>query len=96
MQGIGVDADQYFLGKYMLTSATKKVDVSVYDTIKDFQRTKTRFKGGYDAIFSLKNNGVGYGRLDKALPVNVRAAYTASSKVLIAKIKSGKVKPPIK
>ena len=35
---------------------------------------------------SLKNNGVGYGRLSKALPVSVRAQYTASSKVLIAKI----------
>jgi basic membrane protein A and related proteins len=94
--GIGVDADQYFLGRHILTSATKKVDVSVYETIKDYAKTKTRFKGGYDAIFSLKNNGVGYGRLSKALPVSVRAAYTASSNVLIAKIKSGKVKPPIK
>ncbi len=81
----------------MLTSATKKVDVSVYDTINDFVKTKTRFKGGYDKIYSLKNNGVGYGRLSKALPVSVRVRqYTASSKALIAKIKSGKVKPPIK
>jgi basic membrane protein A and related proteins len=94
--GIGVDADQYFLGKHMLTSATKKVDVSVYETIKDYVKTKARFKGGYDEIFSLKNNGVGYGRLSKALPASVRAAYTKSTNALAVKIKAGKVKPPIK
>ena len=94
--GIGVDADQYFLGKHMLTSATKKVDVSVYDTIKDYVKTKARFKGGYDEIFSLKNNGVGFGRLSKALPASVRAQYTKSTNALAVKIKAGKVKPPIK
>ena len=94
--GIGVDADQYFLGRHMLTSATKKVDVAVYDTIKDYVKTKTKFKGGYDAIFSLKNNGVGYGRLSKALPASVRAQYTKSTNAVAAKIRSGKIKPPIK
>jgi basic membrane protein A and related proteins len=94
--GIGVDADQYFPGRHMLTSATKKVDVSVYDTIRDYVKTKAKFKGGYDKFYSLKNNGVGYGRLSKALPASVRATYTKSTNALAAKIKSGKVKPPIK
>ena len=32
--GIGVDNDQSFLGPHILTSATKKVDVAVFDTIE--------------------------------------------------------------
>src|SRR5205085_6419653 len=35
--GIGADADQSYLGPYILTSALKKVDVSVYDTVKSVQ-----------------------------------------------------------
>ena len=34
VQGIGVDADQAYLGDHILTSAQKKVDVAVFDTIK--------------------------------------------------------------
>ena len=33
MFGIGVDADQCYLGNHVLTSATKKVDVAVSSTI---------------------------------------------------------------
>jgi basic membrane protein A len=35
--GIGVDADQAYLGDHILTSAQKKVDVSVFDTAKAVQ-----------------------------------------------------------
>jgi basic membrane protein A len=94
--GIGVDADQYFFGTHVLTSATKKVDVSVYDTIADFKRTRDNFKGGYDEIFNVKNGGVGYGRLSTKLPAGVRAQYTRSTNALANLIKSGKVKPPSK
>ena len=34
VQGIGVDADQAYLGSYILTSAEKKVDVAVFNAIK--------------------------------------------------------------
>ena len=37
MQGIGVDADQAYLGPQVLTSALKKVDVAVVDAIKGVQ-----------------------------------------------------------
>ena len=37
VQGIGVDADQAYLGDHILTSALKKVDVAVYDAIKRAQ-----------------------------------------------------------
>jgi basic membrane protein A len=59
--GIGVDADQGYLGDHILTSATKKVDVSVYDTAKAAQGGK--FKGGEDQIFDLKSDGVGLGKI---------------------------------
>src|SRR5215216_4400843 len=32
-QGIGVDADQGYLGPYVITSALKKVDVAVFETV---------------------------------------------------------------
>ena len=35
--GIGVDADQSFLGPHVLTSAQKKVDQAVFQTIKSVQ-----------------------------------------------------------
>jgi basic membrane protein A and related proteins len=47
--GIGVDADQGYLGAPILTSAQKKVG---------------SFKGGEDQIFDLKSDGVGLGKLN--------------------------------
>jgi basic membrane protein A and related proteins len=62
MQGIGVDADQSFLGPHILTSATKKVDVAVFDTAKSVQ--DGGFKGGEDTVYDAKSEGVGYGKLN--------------------------------
>jgi basic membrane protein A len=61
-QGIGVDADQGYLGKYILTSAQKKVDVAVFNAIKAAQAGK--FQGGQDITNQLSNDGVGYGTLN--------------------------------
>ena len=60
--GIGVDADQGYLGDHILTSAQKKVDVSVFDTAKAVQDGS--FKGGEDQVFDLKTDGVGLGKLN--------------------------------
>jgi len=60
--GIGVDADQGYLGDHILTSAQKKVDVSVFETAKAAQDGS--FKGGEDQIFDLKTDGVGLGKLN--------------------------------
>src|ERR671920_167052 len=57
VQGIGVDADQGYLGDHILTSALKKVDVAVYDAIKRAQ--EGTFKGGTDVIATVENEGVG-------------------------------------
>jgi basic membrane protein A len=64
VQGIGVDADQSYLGPHILTSALKKVDVAVFDAIKTAQDGK--FKGGSDVIASVKNGGIGLGKIGPA------------------------------
>ena len=61
MQGIGVDADQGYLGDHVLTSALKKVDVSVFETVKQVQDGS--FQGGQDTIFDTKSEGVGLGKI---------------------------------
>ena len=64
VQGIGVDADQAYLGDFILTSALKKVDVAVFDAIKRVQDGK--FKGGTDVIATVENGGVGLGQIGPA------------------------------
>ena len=64
--GIGVDADQSYLGKQVLTSALKRVDTSVYSTIQ--QVLNNKFAGGTNAVFSLSNNGVGLGKISPQVP----------------------------
>ena len=88
--GIGVDADQFYLGKQVLTSALKKVDVGVFDTIKLAGGTK--WKGGVDGLYNAKNGGVGYGKVSAAAPK--RAALIAKLNAWTKQLASGKVKPP--
>ena len=62
--GIGVDADQGYLGDHIITSALKKVDVAVFNTIKAVQDGS--YKGGTDTIFDIKSGGVGLGKVSAA------------------------------
>jgi basic membrane protein A len=64
LQGIGVDADQGYLGDHILTSALKRVDVAVLDAIKRAQ--DGTFKGGTDVIHTVENDGVGLGEIGPA------------------------------
>jgi len=88
--GIGVDNDQGFLGNHVLTSATKKVNVGVYESIR-LAKSKS-WKGGVDSTFNVKNKGVGFGKLSKTAPGRVALANLLGkwSRDLAA----GKVKPP--
>jgi basic membrane protein A len=61
VQGIGVDADQSYIGSFMLTSALKKIDEAVLTTVKDAQADS--FKAGKDTLFDVKSHGVGLGRI---------------------------------
>jgi basic membrane protein A and related proteins len=92
--GIGVDADQYFLGRHILTSATKRVDVAVYDMIRLYQRNPSGFRGGFNSVYNVKNNGVGYGRLSLRLSRAKRAEYTRKANVIKRLIAQGRIRPP--
>jgi len=59
--GIGVDADQGYLGDHVLTSALKKIDEAVFATVQEVQ--DDAYKGGTDTIFDVKSEGVGIGKL---------------------------------
>ncbi|MDH3725441.1 MAG: BMP family ABC transporter substrate-binding protein [Thermoleophilia bacterium] len=63
--GIGVDRDQSDLGGHILTSAVKRVDTSVFDTIK--AATEGNFEGG-DVNFNLANEGVAVGTTSPEVP----------------------------
>ena len=67
--GVGVDADQGYLGSYVLTSALKRVDTAVYDAIKDAKDGK--FKGGQDAVYGLDVDGVGIGKFSPKAPAGL-------------------------
>jgi basic membrane protein A len=82
VQGIGVDADQAYLGSQVLTSAIKKVDVAVFDTIKAAQGNA--FKGGTNATFDLTNDGAGIGKVS-----STGSKYDAKVQAVADKIKSG-------
>jgi basic membrane protein A and related proteins len=86
--GIGVDADQSYLGPSILTSGIKKVDVAVYTAMKQTQdRT---FKGGRDLVFDLKNGGVGVGKINPKVPAGLVAQMRAQE----AKLRSGEITAP--
>ena len=88
--GIGVDKDQYKDAKRVLTSGVKHVDLGVFNVIK---ATKTRhFNGNHDLQFTLKNGGMGVGKINPSVP---KKFITAMNKIKTRIIK-GKLKVPTK
>jgi len=83
--GIGVDADQSFLGPHVLTSALKGVDSAVFLTA-EAARDGT-FKGGGNATFGLDQKGVGLGTISP----NANAADIAATKEVEQKIANGEI-----
>jgi len=92
--GIGVDADQGYLGRHILTSATKLVDRSVYEAIKAYKANPTGFQGGFNKNYNVKNGGVGYGKLSKKLSKADRAYILPRVEKIKKLIASGKITPP--
>jgi len=88
--GIGVDNDQSFLGPHILTSATKKVDVAVFDTIEAL--TKDSFQGGGDTLYDVANGGVGYGKVSPDAPD--RDALISTLDDVSKQIAAGKIEIP--
>jgi basic membrane protein A and related proteins len=89
--GIGVDADQGYLGKHILTSGVKRVDNAVY-TFFRLAKAGT-LKTGRDLVFNLKNGGQDVGKIS----TNCRcAAEVKKMNALKPLIISGKIKIPSK
>jgi len=93
--GIGVDTNQNYLHpKWMLTSALKEVQNAVFLTAKAFKKSPSKFKGGFNVNFTLKNGGVG------VAPINKRAPHRAQILKKLNQIKkliiAGKIKVPAK
>jgi basic membrane protein A len=87
LQGIGVDADQSYLGDHILTSAEKHVDLAVSRAIKSVQDGS--FKGGTDVLNNVANNGVGIGKIGPA-----GQKYADQIKKIQFQIGAGKIKIP--
>jgi basic membrane protein A and related proteins len=64
--GIGVDADQSFLGPHVLTSAQKRVDEGVFRTIQSV--VDGNWQGGRNLTFGLAQNGVALGKISPKVP----------------------------
>ncbi len=84
VQAIGVDADQAYLGDQVLTSALKKVDQAVFDSVKGVQ--DDTYKGGDNTIFDVKSGGVGIGETNAE-----GAKYAAQVQEIQDKIASGEL-----
>jgi basic membrane protein A len=85
--GIGVDADQGYLGDHILTSAQKKIDVAVLETIKSVQ--DDAFKPGEDQVFDVKSEGVGLGAISAD-----GTEYEAEVEEVKTKIAAGEIEIP--
>jgi basic membrane protein A len=90
--GIGVDSDQSFLGPHILTSATKKVDVAVFETVEAVQDGS--FEGGADTLFDVANGGVGYGKVSPNAPNREQLIETLDD--VAQQIADGKLEIPRK
>jgi basic membrane protein A and related proteins len=84
MQGIGVDADQAYLGDFIMTSAIKKVDEAAFTAAKEVQDGS--FPLAADKVFDVKNNGVGYGKTNAE-----GAKYTEQVDAVQEQIASGEI-----
>ena len=87
--GIGVDADQYYLGPHILTSGVKRVDSAVFAAMSLSKAGK--LVGGKDLVFNLKNGGQDVGKISPKVP----KAFIAKMNVIKKQIISGKIKPPV-
>lgn len=85
--GIGADADQSYLGSYILTSAIKKVSVAVRETVQATQHGQ--FSGG-DHVLGLAQHATGFARPAAIVP----ASTVSRLKRIRHEIAIGTIVPP--
>jgi basic membrane protein A len=86
--GVGVDVDQSFLGRHILTSAIIRIDVAVSTAIQ--RLANGTFKTGGDTVFDLRNGGVGLGRVSPEVPRSFLRQLDGVRRQIIA----GKIRVP--
>lgn len=69
VRGIGSDVDQRYLGPHVLTSAVKKADVAVFQTVLALR--EGRYQGGEDVVFDVASGGVGLGEVASDVPADL-------------------------
>ncbi len=84
IQGIGVDADQAYLGSYILSSAEKRVDLAVFHAIQNLKAGK--FAAGSNVFNDITNGGIGYGKIGPA-----GTPFAAQVAKIYAQMKAGKI-----
>ena len=90
-KAIGVDMDQNFVApENVITSAIKRVDNVVYNTVKDLK--EGNFKGGEVSVFGLKEDGVGIAPTTKNFISEEVLAFVEEQ---AEKIKSGEIIVPV-
>jgi basic membrane protein A len=80
--GIGVDVDQSYLGRHILTSAVKRLDVAVFDTIAAL--VHGTFETGGTSRFSLRNGGVDLGAISPEVPAPLVAEIEKIREEIVA------------
>ena len=86
--GIGVDADQSYLGRHILTSGVKRVDTAVFEFYKEAQAGT--LGPGKDLVFDLENHGQDVGRISHKVP----QAFITRMNAEKAKIINGTITVP--
>ena len=86
--GVGVDADQSYLGPHILTSAVLRLDKGVFAVVQRFLRGK--LAADRNSVFDLRNGGVGLGRISPKVGRPVLRRLEAIRRAIIA----GKIRVP--
>jgi basic membrane protein A and related proteins len=86
--GVGVDTDQSYRGKFILTSVVLNWGLAVYDLAK--LEAQGRLRTGVDLILDLRHHFVGLGRFSSKVPLSLRRQL----KPLAAQIEQGKIVVP--
>jgi basic membrane protein A and related proteins len=86
--GVGVDADQSYLGSHVLTSALLRLDQGVVTVVQRFLRAK--LAADRNSVFDLRNGGVGLGHISPKVGRPFLRRLETIRKAIIA----GKIRVP--
>jgi len=80
--GIGVDTDESFIGPSVLTSALKRWDRAVVQTIERFQKGRLPKSG--DIVFGYRRGDLGLGPMSREVPRSIREKVAVLAKEVAA------------